>query len=80
MDNKVKSLSVVELVLAIIGLLVIFELYTLNKLSNQLKQQYQFYAEQVLCNQDARVYQTYCQLERDEDGSYSWYFNSGENQ
>lgn len=48
---------------------------TLTDIRNYVRQQFELQTEATMCEQDARAYGQTCQLERDEDGSYHYYFN-----
>lgn len=48
---------------------------TLTDTRDYVRQQFELQTEATMCEQDARAYGQTCQLERDEDGNYHWYFN-----
>lgn len=50
----------------------------LSNIKNILQAQFDYEVEKQMCTQDAMEYLAPCHLERDEDGSYNWYFNPNE--
>lgn len=68
------SISVIVLLIA----LLIVGAGCVVKLSNIkgiMQKQFDYQTEMQMCMQDAIKYLVPCHLERDDDGSYNWYFN-----
>lgn len=65
------ELMAIAVLLATIGL-------RLSGINNILQNQFDYQTEADMCYEQAREYLAPCHVERDEDGSYHWYFNSYE--
>lgn len=63
--------------LAIIGI-VYSCLLRLAEIKQVMQAQFDYKIERDMCQQDAMEYLASCHVERDEDGSYHWYFNPNE--
>lgn len=61
-------------ILLILAMMMTWFGVLLSQINKTLHAQLEYEAEYDLCIQDAWQYNELCRVERDEDGSYHWYF------
>lgn len=50
----------------------------LGAIERAIEKQFNYQADLDMCYEGAQEYMTYCHLERDDDGTYNWYYNPSE--
>ena len=71
-ENKYKS-AIAILLIALVSI-TFTTMIVLTQLSERLGELFYYQADADLCFEQARLVQSYCHVERDEDGSYNWYY------
>ena len=74
-DNFTITLLIFLLALACIMGACLLRLADIKRI---MQDQFDYQTEMQMCMQDALEYLAPCHLERDDDGSYHWYFNPNE--
>lgn len=67
----------ITIILLLLGIAALIGacLLKLVDIKNIMQKQFDYQTEMQMCTQDAIKYLVPCHLERDDDGSYNWYFN-----
>lgn len=71
-ENKYK-ITVTILLLAIVSI-AFTSMIVLAQMNKKVGDLFYYQADADLCFEQARLVQSYCHVERDEDGSYNWYY------
>lgn len=50
-----------------------------SRISDQLREQFEYETGRDLCHEDVMDYYAYCHVRKDDDGKYHWYFIENEN-